>query len=81
MPTSRHEALRAAITHARAVLAEHPNTETSTALLALIAAAEPFANFSQAVAPPPRRVHTRTPDAPERRIADASAAVPRMGEP
>ncbi|MFE3199163.1 hypothetical protein [Embleya sp. NPDC059237] len=62
MPTGRHEELRAAITRARAALAEYPDAETAAAPAALIAAAEPFANFSQAVAPPPRRVDALAPD-------------------
>ncbi|MFE5325071.1 hypothetical protein ACFRCG_01435 [Embleya sp. NPDC056575] len=55
MPTTRHEELRAAILRAREALAEHPDAETSPALAALVAAAEPFANFTQAVPPPTTR--------------------------
>jgi len=55
MPTTRHEALRAAIERARVALAAHPDTATSPALAELVAAAEPFANFTQAVPPPPPR--------------------------
>jgi len=55
MPTVQHEGLRAAIDAARAALAAHPDTATSAALADLIAAAEPFANFTPAVAPPARR--------------------------
>ncbi|WP_101897534.1 hypothetical protein [Embleya scabrispora] len=78
MPTSRHEALRAAIIHAREVLAEHPDAETSAVLDALIAAAEPFANFSQAVGPPPRRVAALREDAEPGTVLPIA---PRADEP
>ncbi|MFE3203778.1 hypothetical protein ACWGR4_40185 [Embleya sp. NPDC055664] len=55
MPTTRHEELRAAIVQAREALTAHPDAATSPALAALIAAAEPFANFTQAVPPPTTR--------------------------
>ncbi|GCD92718.1 hypothetical protein [Embleya hyalina] len=55
MPTTRHEELRAAIVRAREALTTHPDAATSPALAALVAAAEPFANFTQAVPPPPTR--------------------------
>ncbi|MYW00260.1 hypothetical protein [Streptomyces sp. SID3343] len=55
MPTTRHEALRAAITVARDALAAHPDAATAPALAALIAASEPFANLTPAVPPPAPR--------------------------
>jgi len=54
MPTTRHEALRA-IERARVALAARPDTATSSALAELVAAAEPFANLTQAVPPPESR--------------------------
>ncbi|MET7300553.1 hypothetical protein [Embleya sp. NPDC005575] len=59
MPTTRHEELRAAITAARGALAAHPDAATAPALVDLIAAAEPFANFAPAVPPPAPRVSRR----------------------
>ncbi|WP_439678230.1 hypothetical protein [Embleya sp. MST-111070] len=55
MPTTQHEVLRAAILDARDALAAHPNDPPAPTLAALIGAAEPFANFTQAVPPPERR--------------------------
>ncbi|WP_101897548.1 hypothetical protein [Embleya scabrispora] len=55
MPTTRHEELRAAIVQAREALTAHPDAATSPALADLVAAAEPFANLTQAVPPPTTR--------------------------
>ncbi|WP_439681120.1 hypothetical protein [Embleya sp. MST-111070] len=55
MPTTQHEELRAAIVRAREVLAAHPNDPPAPELATLIGAAEPFANFTQAVPPPQPR--------------------------